>query len=548
MKLASSTSAYLRRIRDAALTTFTRLFLVSIDAGDSALKSAVFTKGGEAQDVRDRTNGQVAVPSIIVVKKDEVLTGFAAENAAKLYPDRVIRDWKSALGTDEVVVTIDGIPRTALWCVTQVMRDALASAAIRLGAQPNAVVLTHKGNAPQAHLKDIVTAAESLGVKVKALVAESTAAVYGYDAFDSGKRYVAVSDWGSSTHDITILDVTNPECFRVVAVLGTPAGGSRVTNALIERCIDGFATQLGFLPTQESSPLALLELREQCEQAKLSFAVCDTALVVVRDGTKTFQQEFTVDEFLACLEPVEAEVFAAIDSVLADTGISPSQVHWVGAGRGTRARGYIERFEQRYGTLHCDLDIDTAISRGALWFAAKHLSEQGHASRFANLPSASELASLEDVNHRAFGIMVHHWIEPRRKPIPLQASDVDPTECREGLDAILNRWEPLGDEKARTYSPCFREESRVLIRIVEGPKDRADPEDCTELGSFSLDLVPAAGRDCVGRIEVCVKVDSESKLVTVIARDLYGPDDQESSGTVQWDPAPRPTARVPQLA
>ena len=545
MKLVDTVSHIIAGVREKANAVLPRVQLVAVDNGDSARKASVFTEGCDVLDVRDRTNGQSAVPAIILVKDDgEVLTGFAAERLAELYPDRIIRNWKPATGTDEVVATIDGIPRRAAWCNEQMMRDAVAAAAVPLGKTPKACVLTHKGDATQAHLDELRASAESLGLEVVAMVAESTAAVYGYDGFEKGKRYVAVSDWGSSTHDLTILDVSVPESLKVVAVVGTPAGGTRVTNELMERCIDGFAAQLGFLPLVDSTPGPNLALRTQCEQAKLAFAVADTGLVVVRDGERSFQKEFSLAEFLECVEMVENEVFSAIEAVLSEKGIRPEEIHWVGAGRAIRTRGHLERFEQRFGKLHCDLDSDTAISRGALLYAAKVLSEQGRGNSFENLPASGKLAALEDVNHRAFGVVINRWKAPREGPIPLRECDIDPSKTYRCLDAVLDRWQPVGQEKVITYSPSYREQEHVEITLAEGPQDGALPSECQELGTFELGLVQAPGRDGVGRIEVRIRVDAKSKCVSVSARDKYDPDGPAVSGTVRWTPAPRPSSRA----
>lgn len=77
--------------------------LIVIDAGNSRLKSAVPDKAGNSKLILSRF-GDPFVPSAIYYNSDgSIVIGTEALNAGFLEAKRLVKNWKRAMGTDEVL-------------------------------------------------------------------------------------------------------------------------------------------------------------------------------------------------------------------------------------------------------------------------------------------------------------------------------------------------------------------------------------------------------------------------------------------------------------
>lgn len=214
-------------------------------------------------------------------------------------------------------------------------------------------------------------AAEKVGLKVRAMINEPTAAALYYANLRSPEQNVLVFDLGGGTLDVTLLSVQN----RVVKVLATGGdaflgGGNfdeRVVEVLVERFESEHGTQL------RGNKVVMQRLAFAAENAKIILSSKDKTQVRVpciaqKDGQFVhFDYELTRKQFEEIVAPLIEKSVGAVEEVLERAGLKTSNVdELVMVGGQTRMPAIRNRFHMfRRSTSEKDVHPDLGVAIGA---------------------------------------------------------------------------------------------------------------------------------------------------------------------------------------
>jgi molecular chaperone DnaK len=214
-------------------------------------------------------------------------------------------------------------------------------------------VLTVPAHFSYGQRKAVRTSAEMLGLEVRAVVNEPTAAALYYAKHKDMSQKVLVFDLGGGTFDATLLGVNR----RVVEVLGTGGdaflGGMDFDAAIVESLCERFAVEQGV--DLRSNKVVMQRLLFAAEAAKISLTKDTTARIrvpfVAQQGTSFLDLEHTLtrEELETITEKLVAKSLGIVEDTLEKAGIPAEEVgEIVFVGGQTRMPALQRRLSQKF--------------------------------------------------------------------------------------------------------------------------------------------------------------------------------------------------------
>ncbi len=214
-------------------------------------------------------------------------------------------------------------------------------------------VITVPAHYSYGHRKAVRTAAEILGLDVRAVVNEPTAAALYYAKHKDISQTVLVFDLGGGTFDATLLGIER----RSVKVLGTGGeaflGGMDFDAAIVESLCESFALEHGV--DLRSNKVIMQRLMIAAEAAKIALTKEKSARIrvpFVAQGPSSFldlDHTLTRDELETITERLVARAMGITDDTLASAGVSAEEVgEIVLVGGQTRMPAIQRRLSQKF--------------------------------------------------------------------------------------------------------------------------------------------------------------------------------------------------------
>ena len=267
--------------------------IFGMDLGTGNCCFAVMENGNPVVVVNE--SGDRTTPSVVGFTKNGRLVGKAAKNQATTNPKNTIVQVKRCMGARFADIKADA----EKWSYkvvdngTNVRIEVEENGEVKRFSpeEISAIYIQKAKEAVEAYLGEPVTeavitcpayyndeqrnavkaAGQIAGVEVKRIINEPTAAALAFGIKDSdSEKKIAVTDFGSGTADVTILEVGDG-VFEVKSTSGdTHLGGTDFDNRITDWIIKEFKNDTGIDLSKD--PMALQRLKEASEKAKVELS------------------------------------------------------------------------------------------------------------------------------------------------------------------------------------------------------------------------------------------------------------------------------------
>lgn len=479
---------------------------IAIDAAGGNFAMAHLGKQG-TPEVVPFPDGALMRSTAVYIDDRQVLVGNPALNQGYLQPKRLATEWKRFMGTDKTLIeTESGNKCLAKDVLAVLLQDAREAAETHLAHPISDVVLTVPANYADDQKAQTKAAAETAGLNVIAMVHEPTAAAYNINLPDRADGVYVIIDFGSTTVDVTAIQVTGNRLDVLTTNGEIDLGGRDFTELARDMAVQAFHSEHGSKPTESDDPTAWHELWERAENAKITLSSADEAMIAVRSQGQGTQKSVTRSEFEAAARPLVDRLLDLLDRTIVETGCPVDAIEDVllvggGAHMPLVQRAIAEKLG-REPTLHSDPMF--AVVKGAAIAGRVTREQQGESVWVGDLRLPPYDLFVRETTAHGVGVVV--------------LGDDD----RSLLNATVL---PKGSLVPASYTKLFRtadkHQTDVRIELLQG-EDGAPKEQCLQLGHFELTGMPKStnGKDH-HPIEIEMNLDSAGML-SARARDLIG--------------------------
>ncbi len=325
---------------------------LGVDLG-TTFTSAAVSIGGRVEAVNLGTRTAVLPTVVFARENDEVLVGDSAETRGVLEPGRVAREFKRRLG-DTTPLILGGVAYSAEVLMGFVLQHVLSVVTERMGAAPDAVVVTHPATYTNYRLDLLRDAVARAGITNVELMAEPAAAALHYASLGRVPEgaAIAVYDLGGGTFDAAVLRRTGDTFEMLGEAKGLERlGGIDFDAAVLEHVDSRLGDQLGDVPDDPASRAGLARLRSDSRHAKeMLSADTETTIPVIVPGV-VGNVTLTRRELESVLRPRIRESVAVLRSAIDSAGLQPSDL------QGILLVGGSSRIPLVRVVLHAEFDV-----------------------------------------------------------------------------------------------------------------------------------------------------------------------------------------------
>jgi molecular chaperone DnaK len=302
-------------------------YSLGVDLGTTYTAAAVARDGrAEIATLGSRT---AAIPSVVLVRDDQVLTGEAASRRAAAEPDRVAREFKRRLG-DTTPLFLGGAPYSAEALTARLLDAVVDEVSQREGGRPDRVAVTHPANWGPYKQELLDNAIRQAGIEGAVTLTEPLAAAIHYastERVDVGD-VVAVYDLGGGTFDAAVLRKTA----TAWESLGRPEGiehlgGIDFDAAVFAHVQRTLGPALEALDEDDQAAMAAVgRLRQECIDAKEALSAdTDVSIPVLLPNVQT-EVRLTRSEFEDMIRPGISDTINALARALRGAGVEATDV------------------------------------------------------------------------------------------------------------------------------------------------------------------------------------------------------------------------------
>lgn len=480
---------------------------VGIDLGTTYSSIAYLNEQGEPVSLPNQ-EGELATPSVVLFKDDEVIVGTEALRNAIRYPDRVVQNAKRFVGDPTKKWNIAGKPYTPVDIATFVLKKLISAAQDQIGPIEQAVI-TVPAQFSDSQRHSTVEAGHRAGLKRVDIINEPVAAALCHVLGNEGlwfsdlanEQSIMVYDLGGGTFDLSLVKYHQDEVTVITSSGDLNLGGIDWNQALMRHVSEEWVREFGDDPRGNLESLQYLS--NEAEQAKRSLSVRPKAAMACKlDGhRKTYQ--ITVEQFEELTADLVEHTADITKRMLKDNGMGWAHVDVVlttgGASRMPMVRRKLKELSGR--TLNTTLSPDLSIAHGATYYSGMLLTNDKFAKSILSKKATTRLASVKQrsVNARALGILVRNPKTNKREP-----------------HYLLKANTPLPADVTNNYGTVVPNQKRVHLQIVEsGTSDEHPP---AKLGNCVIDGLPPNLPEG-SEIAVTISYDAEAR-VHVSAKDV----------------------------
>ena len=440
--------------------------IIGIDLGTTNSLCAIFEDG--KPKLIPNAHGSVLTPSVVGILDDgQVIVGDAAKELRVTKPGRCASCFKRWMGTDQKI-KLGQREFNSTELSSLVLRSLKADAEKYLGQPVHEAVITVPAYFNENQRKATKNAGEMVGLKVRRIVNEPTAAAltYGFHERDA-EKYLIVIDLGGGTFDVTLMEIFEGT-LEIISTAGeSQLGGEDFTDRLVSAV---YQREKIHLETAELKfPLRTARLREECDRAKRELAESTKATIRIPNEAGNFDsnQSLKVDResFAKICRKLLARIKAPISKVLRDGDQSPEDIQdIILVGGATRMVLMSEIVEEFFGKPpHIKFNPDEVVALGAAVQAALIGDDK-----------AVDDMVMTDVCPFTLGVEVvkqfgHQVMEGYFQP-------------------VINRNTTIPVSREEIFSTVIPNQTEVLMRVFQGEARKV--ADNLELGELKISGIP----------------------------------------------------------
>ncbi|ASJ73959.1 Hsp70 family protein [Granulosicoccus antarcticus] len=454
---------------------------IGIDLGTTHSLICVFENG--APRLIENVFGSPLTPSVVALDtENKLVVGDPAKAMLVSDPKRAVAVFKRHLGTQAQFELGPNYKFGAVDLCALVLRDLCTSAEQVLGESIDSAVISVPAYFNQNQRKDVVTAAQLIGLTVTRLINEPTAAALAYGLQErEGESTFMVFDMGGGTFDVSIL-----EMFEGVMEVRATAGNAFLGGEDFTRCLaQWIAAQndLGFEDLDRSMASRFIEVAENTKRAltqqlSVSFARDIQGMPVEFDISRQVFEDINKTNIKRLRAPVERALY--------DARINREDLDRVilvgGASRMSLIRSFVAKHLLKLP--ESTLNADHVVAQGAAIQAALVAND-----------AALEDLVMTDVSAFTLGMEITKQIDRKRR-----ASGF--------FQPIIERNSVVPISRLEAVQTAEPGQERITVQVFQGESPMV--EDNVSLGKLKV-KVPY-NRDECEQVEVRFSYDASGLL------------------------------------
>ena len=459
--------------------------IIGIDLGTTNSCVAVI-EGGEPVVIAN-AEGMRTTPSVVAFSKvGERLVGQVAKRQAITNPDRTIASIKREMGSN-YKVTVDGKDYTPQEISAIVLQKLKADAEAYIGSPVTEAVITVPAYFTDAQRQATKDAGRIVGLDVKRIINEPTAAALAYGVDKENDQKIMVYDLGGGTFDVSVIEMGDG-VQEVLATAGNNRlGGDDFDQRVMDYICDTFKAESGI--DLKNDKMAMQRVKEAAEKAKIDLSGMTTTdinlpfITVDATGPKHFETTLTRAKFNELTADLVEKTMVPVRQALADSGLTAGEINKVlmvgGSSRIPAVQEAVKNFigKEPFKGINPDecVAVGAAIQGGVLGGDVKGLL-------------------LLDVTPLSLGIETMGGVSTK----------------------VIDRNTTIPTKKSQIFSTAADGQTSVEVHVLQGEREFA--RDNKTLGVFHLDGIAPAPRG-IPQIEVTFDIDANG-IVHVSAKDL----------------------------
>lgn len=446
--------------------------VIGIDLG-TTFSSIAFLEEGKPVVITD-SDGRKSVPSVVLIKDEEIFVGYQALKNELKYPENIIRRVKRKIGTGKKI-KVNGKNYSPEEISSFILKYLKKIAENYLSEKVKDIVITVPAYFNDNQRQATKIAAELAGFNVLRIINEPTAAALAYGIRGEKEENIVVYDIGGGTFDVSILSVADG-VFEVISTLGdNKLGGEDFNQSIINLIVENFKKDTGIDLTND--PLALTKLSVATEKAKIELSAVEKTIIKIpfitadENGPKNLEFELTRVEFESLIEGYVNKTIELCSQALEDSGLKKEEIDRIIMVGGSSKIPFIRKKVSEFFGKDVDSSIDPeyAVAKGA---AIQAGIIEGEKSGLV----------LVDVIPLSLGIEVENgYFVP-----------------------VIERNSPIPTSAKRIFTTVADFQKTVDIHILQGESMYA--KNNVSLGKFSLEGIREAKKG-IPRIEVLFEID-----------------------------------------
>lgn len=462
--------------------------MIGIDLGTTNSLVCVFEDGHTR--VLANGNGNDMTPSVVAVDaNDRLVIGDAAKAMLVSDPTRCAAVFKRNLGTAAKFRLGSKHNLQAMDMSALILRDLQQTAQAALGVPVTDVVISVPAYFNQKQRKEVVAAAELVGLSVVRLINEPTAAALAYGLQDrEGESTFIVLDLGGGTFDVSVLEMFD----GVMEVRATSGdvflGGEDFTDTLA-----GWIAKRNGDEWSDLEPTLTSIYRNVAEETKIALSQAKSVVFDRRVQNKNIQFTITQDLFAQINDQNIKRLRAPIERALYDAQINPEDIDRVilvgGATRMPAIKSFVAK--QLLKFPETKLNPEHVVAQGTAVQAA-----------LAAKDAALDDIVMTDVSAFSLGMETSRTVSSKRRVSGL-------------FRPIIERNSVVPISRVETMYAAQKEQDWVTIRVFQGEAPMV--EDNLALGELKV-KVPY-NRNENEPIEVRFSYDASGLLEVEATRD-----------------------------
>jgi molecular chaperone DnaK len=179
---------------------------------------------------------------VVAFDGTSVLVGESAKEFLFLNPESpAFEKWKLQMQEDQPI-TKGGISKTPVELSALILKELVSAAEQKTGQKVESAVITIPAKFEEEARRNTIAAGEAIGLKIKDIINEPTAALLYYSLSHKIVGKVIVFDFGGGTLDVTAAEV-NGQDIRVICSNGDNVGGQNFDDVMNSIVISAFESE-----------------------------------------------------------------------------------------------------------------------------------------------------------------------------------------------------------------------------------------------------------------------------------------------------------------